>query len=174
MAADDADFDQHIARVTDSLAERFADRHDRQVIEHAVARARAELEPSARVTKYLPVLISRRATEQLLRADEPTGSAPRSPSHITPIGDVLTYGWGMQPVGQVDQATRSRSAHVVVRDDISLEALLSLSGCEVTHQPNSFHVVMHLDQPSELYVLLDDLRELGATLIGLSVTRSER
>ena len=65
MAADDADLDQHIARVVDSLVERFTDRHDRQVVEQAVAHARAELEAEARVTKYLPVLVSRRATDLL-------------------------------------------------------------------------------------------------------------
>ena len=58
MTADDADLDQHIARVVDSLVERFTD-HDRQVVEQAVAHARAELEAEARVTKYLPVLVSR-------------------------------------------------------------------------------------------------------------------
>ena len=64
MAADDADLDQHIARVVDSLAERFT-RHDRQVVEQAVAHALGELEAEARVTKYLPVLVSRRAADQL-------------------------------------------------------------------------------------------------------------
>ena len=64
MAADDADLDQHIARVVDSLAERYT-RHDRQGVEQAVAHARDELEAEARVTKYLPVLVSRRAADQL-------------------------------------------------------------------------------------------------------------
>ncbi|HYI59533.1 MAG TPA: hypothetical protein VEX66_15290 [Microlunatus sp.] len=65
MAEDDAHIDEHIARVVDSLMERFTDRHDRQVVEQAVANARAELEIEARVTKYLPVLVSRRATDLL-------------------------------------------------------------------------------------------------------------
>jgi hypothetical protein len=37
MAEDDADIDQPIARVVDSLAERFTDTYDRQTIEQAVA-----------------------------------------------------------------------------------------------------------------------------------------
>lgn len=65
MAGEDADIDQHIARVVDSLAERFTDTHDRQTVELAVAEARAQLEADARVTKYLPVLVSRRAIDQL-------------------------------------------------------------------------------------------------------------
>jgi len=65
MAEDDADIDQHIARVVDSLAERFTDKYDRQTIEQAVAEARAQLEADARVTKYLPVLVSRRAIDKL-------------------------------------------------------------------------------------------------------------
>lgn len=65
MAKDDADVNQHIARVVDSLVERFADVHDRQAVEQAVAEARAELEGQARVTKYLPVLVSRRAIDKL-------------------------------------------------------------------------------------------------------------
>ena len=47
MAADNAELDQHVARVVDSLAERFT-RHDPQVVEEAVAHARAALEPSTR------------------------------------------------------------------------------------------------------------------------------
>lgn len=65
MAKDDADIDQHIARVVDALAEKFTNTHDRQAVEQAVADARAQLEAGARVTKYLPVLVSRRAVDQL-------------------------------------------------------------------------------------------------------------
>ena len=66
MAEDDAEVDQHIERVVDSLTERFTGIHDRQVIEQAVAAARAELEADARVTKYIPVLASRRAVDKLV------------------------------------------------------------------------------------------------------------
>ena len=75
MAEDDADLDQHIARVVDSLAERFTDRHDRQTVEQAVAEARAQLEADARVTKYLPVLVSRRAIDKLAGRSS-TGAIP--------------------------------------------------------------------------------------------------
>ena len=51
--------------MVESLSERFVTIHDRSTVERAVAEARAHLEADARVTKYLPVLIFRRAADQL-------------------------------------------------------------------------------------------------------------
>jgi len=65
MAQGDAELDQHIARVVDSLVERFSRTHDKQAVEQAVVDARALLESHARVTNYLPVLITRRAIDHL-------------------------------------------------------------------------------------------------------------
>jgi hypothetical protein len=74
VTEDDAEMDQHIARVVDSLAERFSDKYDRQDVEQAVAEARALLQADARVTKYLPVLVTRRAIDHL------AGRIPMTPS----------------------------------------------------------------------------------------------
>jgi hypothetical protein len=65
MTEGDADLDQHIARVVDSLAERFSGTHDRQAVEKVVADARARLTSDARVTKFLPILVTRRAIDHL-------------------------------------------------------------------------------------------------------------
>ena len=64
MAEGDADLDRHIARVVDSLAERFNSTNDKQAVEQAVVDARAKLESVARVTNYLP------------RPDHQTGDRP--------------------------------------------------------------------------------------------------
>ena len=50
VAEGDADLDQHI---------------DRQAVEQAVVDARAQLESDARITRYLPVLVTRRAIDDL-------------------------------------------------------------------------------------------------------------
>lgn len=59
--------DQHYDRVIDDLVGKFAGVHSRDVIEEAVAAARAELEPTARVSSYLPVLTARRAHDRLVK-----------------------------------------------------------------------------------------------------------
>jgi hypothetical protein len=64
MARDEY-IDQHIDRVIDSLTDRFSGVHDRQTVLQAVNDARAHLESEARVVKYLPVLVSKRAVDQL-------------------------------------------------------------------------------------------------------------
>ena len=83
MTDGDTELDQHIARIVEVLAERFRSTHDRQTVEQAVVDARSQLEADARVTKYLPVLVSRRAINQL--AGRPSASPA---DRIRPAHDV--------------------------------------------------------------------------------------
>ena len=59
--------DQHYDRVVDELATRFAGVHEREVVERAVADARAALEADARVKSYLPLLTLKLACDRLAK-----------------------------------------------------------------------------------------------------------
>ena len=93
MTDGDTDLDQHIARIVDVLAERFSSTHDRQTVEQAVVDARAQLGADARVTKYLPVLVTRRAINHL--AGRPSASPT---ARIRPARDVQLANEVLRPV----------------------------------------------------------------------------
>lgn len=90
MTEGDADLDQHIARVVDSLAERFSGTHDRKAVEQAVADARAQLTSDARVTKFLPILVTRRAIDHLAGRHRGLAAAPiRLAGDVQPAREIL-------------------------------------------------------------------------------------
>ena len=68
-----SEMDLHLARVVDSLAERFAGIHDRDAVSQVVAETRARLEQGARVTKYLPILTARHAADLLAGRESAPG-----------------------------------------------------------------------------------------------------
>lgn len=73
MGSDGDDLDLHFSRVVDSLSERFAGVHDRDTVHRVVQENRRRLEIDARVTSYLPVLVTRHATAQLTVRNRPEG-----------------------------------------------------------------------------------------------------
>ena len=85
MTEGDADLDQHIARVVDALTETFRSTHDRQAVEQAVVDARALLETDARITKYLPVLVTRRAINHLAGRPSASPTAQIRPARYVPL-----------------------------------------------------------------------------------------
>jgi hypothetical protein len=60
-----ADVDQQFDRVVDALTKKFTGVHHRDAVTEIVDEARRQLEGEARVTTYLPVLATRRATDRL-------------------------------------------------------------------------------------------------------------
>jgi hypothetical protein len=90
-----ADIEQQLARVVDVLAQRFAGVHDRDAIAHVVDETRRRLEPGARVTTYLPLLVARHAADQLSGRREPTSDADR-PSPVLSAGG-LGAGRAVRP-----------------------------------------------------------------------------
>ncbi len=58
--------EQHFARVVEDLSAEFSSQFSPNLITSVVAKFRAELEPSAKITDYLPVLVRRYAREELL------------------------------------------------------------------------------------------------------------
>lgn len=66
----DADYDE----ITDDLAYAFDGVFSREAVAQAVADARARLEPAAKVTTFLPVLVRRFAQEQLVAAGQVNGT----------------------------------------------------------------------------------------------------
>ncbi|MCW2857820.1 MAG: arsenate reductase ArsC [Marmoricola sp.] len=58
--------EQHFARVVEDLASEFSSQFSPNLITSVVNRYRAELEPAATITDYLPVLVRRYAREDLL------------------------------------------------------------------------------------------------------------
>ena len=62
---DSSDSEQHFDRVVDVLADRFAGVHDRATVAQVVEATRRELEADAKVTGYLPVLVTRHAIDRL-------------------------------------------------------------------------------------------------------------
>lgn len=62
---DDTDSEQHFERVVDVLTDRFAGVHDRATVGRVVQATRRELEADAKVTSYLPVLVTRHAIDRL-------------------------------------------------------------------------------------------------------------
>jgi hypothetical protein len=90
MTEGDADLDQHIARVVDSLTERFSGTHDRQAVEQAVLDARAHLASDAPVTNYIPILVTRRAIDHLAGRRQQSSAAPmRLASEVQRANEVL-------------------------------------------------------------------------------------
>lgn len=65
MSADAIAMDQQFTRVVDTLTERFNGIHDRTTVQRVVTHTRSQLEADASVTSYLPVLVSRRASDRL-------------------------------------------------------------------------------------------------------------
>lgn len=66
MQTDDStDSEQHFERVVDVLTDRFAGVHDRATVDQVVEATRRELEAEAKVTSYLPVLVTRHAIDRL-------------------------------------------------------------------------------------------------------------
>ena len=65
MTPDSADLTVQFDRIIDSLTDRFSDSYERPVVARIVADMRHQLESTARVTTYLPLLVSRRASDQL-------------------------------------------------------------------------------------------------------------
>lgn len=58
--------EQQFARVVEDLTAEFAAQFSTQAVVRVVSSLRAELEPAAKITDYLPVLVRRFAREQLL------------------------------------------------------------------------------------------------------------
>lgn len=75
MVQDGGALDQQFARLVDALADRFAGVHERETVARVVGETRARLEPGARVTTYLPILVARHAVDLLAGRESPT--APR-------------------------------------------------------------------------------------------------
>lgn len=71
--APDAAVEEVYTEITDNLAYRFDGVIDRADIEQAVTAARADLEPTATVTTYLPLLVERFAKERLLASAQAEG-----------------------------------------------------------------------------------------------------
>ena len=63
----------HLARVVEDLAYRFEGVFSEDSIAHAVAEARADLEATATVSNYLPMLVQRFAEERLVAAAQAEG-----------------------------------------------------------------------------------------------------
>lgn len=58
--------EQHFARVVEDLSAEFSSQFSPNLITSVVNKFRAELEPAAKITDYLPVLVRRYAREELL------------------------------------------------------------------------------------------------------------
>ncbi len=67
------DFEAQYARIVADLSYRFDNVFSAESIEQAVTAARQELEPTARITEFLPVLVERFAQEQLRAAAQAEG-----------------------------------------------------------------------------------------------------
>jgi hypothetical protein len=72
MVQDGGALDQQFARLVDALADRFAGVHERETVARVVGETRARLEPGARVTTYLPILVARHAVDLLAGRESPT------------------------------------------------------------------------------------------------------
>jgi hypothetical protein len=72
MVQDGGALDQQFARLVDALADRFAGVHEREAVARVVGETRARLEPGARVTTYLPILVARHAVDLLAGRESPT------------------------------------------------------------------------------------------------------
>lgn len=70
--------DAHDQRVYDEIAEALSYKYDgtftKESVSAAVAQARHDLEPSAKVTQYLPLLVERFAKERLVAAAQADGT----------------------------------------------------------------------------------------------------
>ena len=75
MVQDGGALDQQFARLVDALADRFAGVHERETVARVVGETRARLEPGARVTTYLPILVARHAVDLL--AGRESHTSPR-------------------------------------------------------------------------------------------------
>lgn len=57
--------EQHFARIIEDLSGEYAGPLGQDAVDAAVAKCRAELEPAARITDFIPVLVRRYAREEL-------------------------------------------------------------------------------------------------------------
>ncbi len=80
MVQNGPETDPLFARVVDSLVQRFAGIHDHDSVARVVEETRARLEPAARVTTYLPILVARHAADVLAGRESAPG--PDLPSAI--------------------------------------------------------------------------------------------
>ena len=145
--------DQVYDRLVNELAYKYSGVFSRQSIQAAVAAARADLEPTARVTEYLPLLVRRFAGEQLVAAAQAEG---RIAKQVPELLFVCVHNAGRSQLaaaladhlsgGKVHVRTAgSQPAREVNPDVITVLAERGITITEAYPKPLSNSVVMAAD-----------------------------
>ena len=145
--------DQVYDRLVDELAYKYSGVFSRESIQAAVAAARADLEPTARVTEYLPLLVRRFAGEQLVAAAQAEG---RIAKQVPELLFVCVHNAGRSQLaaaladhlsgGKVHVRTAgSQPAREVNPDVITVLAERGITMTEAYPKPLSNSVVMAAD-----------------------------
>ena len=145
--------DQVYDRLVNELAYKYSGVFSRESIQAAVAAARADLEPTARVTEYLPLLVRRFAGEQLVAAAQAEG---RIAKQVPELLFVCVHNAGRSQLaaaladhlsgGKVHVRTAgSQPAREVNPDVITVLAERGITMTEAYPKPLSNSVVMAAD-----------------------------